>query len=412
MRPAERRQAGAVLRRASRQLGAAGGGGARRMGCRPRWSTGCRTTRRWRRRSAAIRAPLMGRLIRTRAQAALEMAAALERGEHLGMLVDQHFSRGVDVTFFGRRCKANPTMARLARQFDCPVVGVRVIRLPEPAVSHRGRGAVRVAARRGGRGGRDGGDADDHRMSWNAGCASIPSNGCGSTGAGGNPALAVIAGSTHCHRGLRWLPQLGPLLRLSARRHSAARETAFMRSTLLSAVLVTGLITPALAQTGMPPAPGTAPAYPPLGTAPAYPPPGAPVPSYVPPTTTPPPGADSATGARPGNDVGTGMSLPMGTHASNIDGQDTRSEIAPNLPSPQLGPNAATGRLPACRTERVGGRPDRRGAAGAGASADAVAGSVGAVWADQQSERQSGRGSRSPRRCKRWRRATGVSACN
>jgi Kdo2-lipid IVA lauroyltransferase/acyltransferase len=77
-----------------------------------------------------IRAPLMGRLIRTRAQAAVEMAAALNAGEHLGMLVDQHFSRGVDVTFFGRRCKANPSIARLARRFDCPVVGVRVIRLP------------------------------------------------------------------------------------------------------------------------------------------------------------------------------------------------------------------------------------------------------------------------------------------
>jgi KDO2-lipid IV(A) lauroyltransferase len=78
-----------------------------------------------------IRAPLMGHLIRSRAQAPLEMAAALDRGEHLGMLVDQHFSRGVDVTFFGRRCKANPSIARLARQFDCPVVGVRVIRLPD-----------------------------------------------------------------------------------------------------------------------------------------------------------------------------------------------------------------------------------------------------------------------------------------
>jgi len=78
-----------------------------------------------------IRAPLMGRLIRTRAQAALEMAAALNAGEHLGMLVDQHFSRGVDVTFFGRRCKANPSIARLARRFECPVIGVRVIRLPD-----------------------------------------------------------------------------------------------------------------------------------------------------------------------------------------------------------------------------------------------------------------------------------------
>src|SRR5271163_2339012 len=80
---------------------------------------------------AEIRAPLMGRLIRSRSEAALEMAAALGRGEHLGMLIDQRWSRGVDITFFGRRCKANPTLARLARQFDCPVIGVRVIRLPD-----------------------------------------------------------------------------------------------------------------------------------------------------------------------------------------------------------------------------------------------------------------------------------------
>lgn len=77
-----------------------------------------------------IRAPLMGRLIRARAEAPVEMVGALRRGEHLGVLIDQHFSRGVDVTFFGRRCKANPTIARLARQFECPVVGVRVVRLP------------------------------------------------------------------------------------------------------------------------------------------------------------------------------------------------------------------------------------------------------------------------------------------
>ena len=78
----------------------------------------------------AIRAPLMGRLIRTRPEAAFEMAAALGRGEHLGMLVDQRFGRGVEVTFFGRTCTANPTVARLARRFECPVIGVRVIRLP------------------------------------------------------------------------------------------------------------------------------------------------------------------------------------------------------------------------------------------------------------------------------------------
>ena len=53
-----------------------------------------------------------------------------------------------------------------------------------------------------------------------------------------------------------------------------------------------------------------------------------------------PPGANPATGARPGNDIGTGMSMPMGTRASNIDAADTRSVIAPNLPSPPVGPNA------------------------------------------------------------------------
>jgi hypothetical protein len=54
-----------------------------------------------------------------------------------------------------------------------------------------------------------------------------------------------------------------------------------------------------------------------------------------------PPGANPATGARPGNDVGTGMSMPMGSKASNINPTDTRSEIAPNLPSPPIGPNAS-----------------------------------------------------------------------
>jgi hypothetical protein len=53
-----------------------------------------------------------------------------------------------------------------------------------------------------------------------------------------------------------------------------------------------------------------------------------------------PPGANPSTGARPGNDIGTGMSMPMGTHASNINTNNTRSVIAPNLPTPPVGPNA------------------------------------------------------------------------
>jgi len=78
----------------------------------------------------AIRGPLMGRLISSRRSGAFEMAAALDRGEHLGMLVDQLYGRGETITCFGRETKANPTLARLARRYDCPVYGVRVIRRP------------------------------------------------------------------------------------------------------------------------------------------------------------------------------------------------------------------------------------------------------------------------------------------
>ena len=84
-----------------------------------------------------------------------------------------------------------------------------------------------------------------------------------------------------------------------------------MRSLALAATVLAGLIgAPAFAQTGATTAQGV------------------------------PPGTNADTGARPGNDIGTGMSLPMGTHASNINGSDTRSTIAPNLPSPSVG-NAA-----------------------------------------------------------------------
>jgi Kdo2-lipid IVA lauroyltransferase/acyltransferase len=42
----------------------------------------------------------------------------------------QHFSRGVDVMFFGRRCKVNPALAKFARRFERPIHGARIIRLP------------------------------------------------------------------------------------------------------------------------------------------------------------------------------------------------------------------------------------------------------------------------------------------
>lgn len=76
------------------------------------------------------RAASMGELIATGLDAPVRIADALKRGAHIGMLVDQYYVRGVEVTFFGRRTNANPLIARLAQHFDCPIVGVRVIRLP------------------------------------------------------------------------------------------------------------------------------------------------------------------------------------------------------------------------------------------------------------------------------------------
>ncbi len=80
-------------------------------------------------------------------------------------------------------------------------------------------------------------------------------------------------------------------------------------------------------------------------------------------TTSVPPGADPLTGARPGNVIGTGRSLPLSDKASNITPSDTRSVLAPNLPSPPIGENApvrdyldgVTGRWPGL--DGTGGRP-------------------------------------------------------
>jgi len=77
-----------------------------------------------------LRAVKMGTLIPAGRDAPFKMAEALQRGQHVAMLVDQWFTNGVDVTFFGRKTKANPTLARLLRQIECPIHGVRIIRLP------------------------------------------------------------------------------------------------------------------------------------------------------------------------------------------------------------------------------------------------------------------------------------------
>jgi KDO2-lipid IV(A) lauroyltransferase len=77
-----------------------------------------------------LRSVNMGTLIPAGREAPFRLAQALQNGQHVAMLVDQYFTNGVDVTFFGRKTKANPTLARLLRQIECPIHGVRIIRLP------------------------------------------------------------------------------------------------------------------------------------------------------------------------------------------------------------------------------------------------------------------------------------------
>src|SRR3954451_23764596 len=77
-----------------------------------------------------MRAVKMGTLIPAGRDAPLRLAEALKNGQHVGMLVDQYLTNGVEVTFFGRKTRANPMLARLLRQIECPVHGVRIIRLP------------------------------------------------------------------------------------------------------------------------------------------------------------------------------------------------------------------------------------------------------------------------------------------
>ena len=77
-----------------------------------------------------MRSEKMGTLIPAGRDAPIRLAEALQNGQHVAMLVDQYLTSGVEVTFFGRKTRANPMLARLLRQVECPIHGVRIIRLP------------------------------------------------------------------------------------------------------------------------------------------------------------------------------------------------------------------------------------------------------------------------------------------
>jgi KDO2-lipid IV(A) lauroyltransferase len=78
-----------------------------------------------------IRGKLMGELIPTGIEGTFTVRRVLDDGGHVGMLVDQHHGHGVPVTFFGRECLAHGMIAKLARHYDCPIRGVRVVRRPD-----------------------------------------------------------------------------------------------------------------------------------------------------------------------------------------------------------------------------------------------------------------------------------------
>jgi KDO2-lipid IV(A) lauroyltransferase len=55
--------------------------------------------------------------------------AALGRGAHLGLLVDQKMNDGIAVPLFGRDAMTAPALAQLALKYDCPVLPGRVERV-------------------------------------------------------------------------------------------------------------------------------------------------------------------------------------------------------------------------------------------------------------------------------------------
>ena len=62
--------------------------------------------------------------------AAIEVAAALRSGKHLGIVVDQRIRQGPLIDFLGRPSHSNPIVGALARLFECPVIGAHSVRLP------------------------------------------------------------------------------------------------------------------------------------------------------------------------------------------------------------------------------------------------------------------------------------------
>ena len=79
---------------------------------------------------AGARKEFSKNLIASGPGASFQLMSALERGDHIGLLVDQKFRRGIQVPFFGKDAPTNTLLAKLARRYGCPVHGARTVRLP------------------------------------------------------------------------------------------------------------------------------------------------------------------------------------------------------------------------------------------------------------------------------------------
>ncbi len=80
---------------------------------------------------ARARKQVSQNLIASGRGAAFQLVNALERGDHVGLLVDQKFRKGIQVPFFGKAAPTNTLLAKLARRYNCPVHGARCVRLPD-----------------------------------------------------------------------------------------------------------------------------------------------------------------------------------------------------------------------------------------------------------------------------------------
>ncbi len=109
-------------------------------------------------RVLAARTTSSGHLVPSKAGAAWALARIMDKGGKVGLLIDQYYiHKGVQIEFFGRTTKANPLLAKLARQYDCPIFPARCIRLPGGRFRLELQDQIKVPRK-------DNGDLDTHAL--------------------------------------------------------------------------------------------------------------------------------------------------------------------------------------------------------------------------------------------------------